>query len=110
MTQQKKEEKENQEKQENRYQVVLRAVFYLSVPGAITSSSHEETLWKLKTENEGVVKWHNNKQTKLKETENKEFMTIVLPYECVNDWSKNLLKNGSRKVHISGEGVIDSAH
>ena len=52
----KKEEKENQEKQENRYQVVLRAVFYLSVPGAITSSSHEETLWKLKTENEGVVK------------------------------------------------------
>ena len=54
MTQQQKEE--NQEKQENRYQVVLRAVFYLSVPGATTSSSHKETLWNLKTENGGVVK------------------------------------------------------
>ena len=56
MTQQKKKKKENQEKQENRYQVVLRAVFYLSVPGATTSLSHKETLWKLKTENGGVVK------------------------------------------------------
>ena len=45
-----------EEKKENIYQVVLRAVFYLSVPGATTSSSHKETLWNLKTENGGVVK------------------------------------------------------
>ena len=45
-----------------------------------------------------------------KETEYKEFITIVLPYECVKDWSRSLMKNGSRKVHISGEGVIASAH
>jgi hypothetical protein len=45
-----------------------------------------------------------------KETEYKKFMQIVLPYECVKEWSRSLMKNWSRKVHLLGEGVIASAH
>ena len=44
------------------------------------------------------------------ETEYKKFMKIVLPYECVKEWSRSLMKNWSRKVHLLGEGVIASAH
>ena len=44
------------------------------------------------------------------ETEYNKFMKIFLQYECVKEWSRSLMKNGSRKVHLLGKGVIASAH